>query len=242
MEQLQLLLGQMDLLENKFKTTGAHLIEIVSEEGAAGRKAGFTNEQFIAMAATMENAGIGSDKVARSLRRLSLDMTAGSQATKAQKDAWKLMGQDAVKMAKMMQGDPMKALRLLKVGLEKLPKYEQLATLKALFSSIGASNIGNLLDSFDTLDDALKTVGNYQAAMAQLDKSFAIGMAGLWPKLKLLRNAVMSNVFAMADVWWPKIKKVTDGLTEWSKAMRADPSLRSARRRPSVRWRSPVLD
>lgn len=229
-DEMQLMLGQMDLLENAYKTTGAHLIDYMVQEGAVGRAAGFTNEQFLAMSATMEATGISTDKVARSMRRIAMNLAVGEGATKGQAEAFKALGLNSVQVAKALQteGGLPKVLAQIKEGLDKLPKYQRLSVISDLVESMAAAPFMNVINNLDMFNEMLDMVGEHDAAFNQLQKSFEIGMKGLWPQLYLLRNAVMSLVFVVTDAWMPIIKSVVDGLREWAEKMKEHPALLNA--------------
>jgi len=230
-DQLQLMLGQMDLLENSYKTTGANLITYMAQEGAVGRAAGMTTEQFMAMGATMEATGISSDKVARSLRRVAMNLGVGSSATKAQVEAFDKLKLNAVTVAKALQeeGGLPKVLAAIKEGLDALPAHERLPTISALVEDMAAAPFTNVLNNLEMFNEELALIGDHTKAMAQLDRSFEIGMRGMWNQLKLLRNAIMDVVFAAVSEWEPVIKSVINSLKGWAAALKEiDPRIITA--------------
>jgi TP901 family phage tail tape measure protein len=204
--ELNILVGQMDLLENSMKVRGSELVDFLNRIGALGRDASFTNSELAAIGATMIDAGIGAEVASRSLKNLTKTMTSGDSMTDAQADLMKRLGFDPDTFAKDVQAGPIEALGRLRAAILKLPEHQQVAALFELFDSQAAPAISQLFQRWDRLGNAIKTVSDETKAATQLDRSFAIMQDSLNSKLKIARNLLFNIADTMATRWMPAIE------------------------------------
>ncbi|ODR98923.1 hypothetical protein AUC68_07060 [Methyloceanibacter methanicus] len=225
-DQLNVLIGRMDLLENSMNVRGKQLIDYTNDIGALGRQAGFTNAQIAVLGATMIAAGSDASDAATSSKNLFKTLTGGTALSKENLKVFKRLGIDADAFAKQVQKEPVKALGMLRDRLnEVIPAHQRLGALFSLFKDQAAPAIALLFQNWDKYRKGLKLVQDEQKAAVQLDSSFAVTMEGLGKKLKITRNHIVNITDVFASRWMPTIdaalQKATDFMATIEKQPRA---------------------
>ncbi|ODA67100.1 Phage-related minor tail protein [Methyloligella halotolerans] len=225
-DELNKLIGRMDMLENSMNVRGKELIDYHTRIGAIGRQAGFSNAEIAAMGATMRDAGIDVEQAATASKNLFKVLVGGESLPKPALAIFKRLGIDADEFAQQVQEKPIEALGMLRDRLrEDLPEHQQLAALFELFKDQAAPAIALLFQNWDKYLKARKMVADEEAAQNQLNESFATTMEGLGKKLKVSRNLLTNIADVFATRWMPTIDKALERADEWMSQLEDQPRM-----------------
>ncbi|SCM69993.1 phage tail tape measure protein [Desulfovibrio sp. 86] len=165
--------SMLDLMNQFANTTSASekgIADVVRRIGPLGNVGGVAAKPMTALAATLDAMKVSPEIAATGIKNLILAMTAGSAATKAQKEAYASLGISTVKLAKQMQTDGPAAIISVLEAVQKLPKAQQLSTMQEIFGKESLGAIAPLLDSLDQVKKNLVIASDetqYAGAMQQ---------------------------------------------------------------------------
>lgn len=195
-EGVMKLADQINYLGAHYATTAAEIAQTVNDTGSLGMIAGMDTDQTAALSTALLAMGVNSNTVATSIRRMYTNLTMGSKATKAQKEAFEELGFSATQFAKDMQkvdanGKSLapEALKRLFTAIGQQDEDKQVGYLKTLLGQwaieSGAKLTGNLklfVDTLDDVSDASKYTGSmYKEFMLKCETSESV--------LEMLSNA-----------------------------------------------------
>lgn len=214
-EGVMKLADQINYLGAHYATTAAEIAQTVNDTGSLGMIAGMDTDQTAALSTALLAMGVNSNTVATSIRRMYTNLTMGSKATKAQKEAFEELGFSATQFAKDMQkvdanGKSLapEALKRLFTAIGQQDEDKQVGYLKTLLGQwaieSGAKLTGNLKLFVDTLDDvsgASKYTGSmYKEFMLKCETSESV--------LEMLSNAWRAVRIEVGNNFLPILKDV----------------------------------
>lgn len=214
-EGVMKLADQINYLGAHYATTAAEIAQTVNDTGSLGVIAGMDTDQTAALSTALLAMGVNSNTVATSIRRMYTNLTMGSKATKAQKEAFEELGFSATQFAKDMQkvdanGKSLapEALKRLFTAIGQQDEDKQVGYLKTLLGQwaieSGAKLTGNLklfVDTLDDVSDASKYTGSmYKEFMLKCETSESV--------LEMLSNAWRAVRIEVGNNFLPILKDV----------------------------------
>ena len=214
-EGVMKLADQINYLGAHYATTAAEIAQTVNDTGSIGMIAGMDTDQTAALSTALLAMGVNSNTVATSIRRMYTNLTMGSKATKAQKEAFEELGFSATQFAKDMQkvdanGKSLapEALKRLFTAIGQQDEDKQVGYLKTLLGQwaieSGAKLTGNLklfVDTLDDVSDASKYTGSmYKEFMLKCETSESV--------LEMLSNAWRAVRIEVGNNFLPILKDV----------------------------------
>lgn len=214
-EGVMKLADQINYLGAHYATTAAEIAQTVNDTGSLGMIAGMDTDQTAALSTALLAMGVNSNTVATSIRRMYTNLTMGSKATKAQKEAFEELGFSATQFAKDMQkvdanGKSLapEALKRLFTAIGQQDEDKQVGYLKTMLGQwaieSGAKLTGNLklfVDTLDDVSDASKYTGSmYKEFMLKCETSESV--------LEMLSNAWRAVRIEVGNNFLPILKDV----------------------------------
>lgn len=214
-EGVMKLADQVNYLGAHYATTAAEIAQTVNDTGSLGMIAGMDTDQTAALSTALLAMGVNSNTVATSIRRMYTNLTMGSKATKAQKEAFEELGFSATRFAKDMQkvdanGKSLapEALKRLFTAIGQQDEDKQVGYLKTLLGQwaieSGAKLTRNLklfVDTLDDVSDASKYTGSmYKEFMLKCETSESV--------LEMLSNAWRAVRIEVGNNFLPILKDV----------------------------------
>lgn len=216
---------QVNALTNEFGGNSKAVSEIITRIGPLGKIAGLASGQIAAAAQLLNSVGVPEEIAATGLKNLTLGLTKGEAATKAQKKAFDLLGLSGKQVAKNMQIDSGKTIIDVLSRIAKLPKDVQLTTLDQLFGSESIAAIAPLLTNLDQLQRNYAFAGDQARYAGSMNAEFVNRMNTTGNKLATAKNGASELAIEMGDKLLPTINSVaaefqtlTNGATDWARA------------------------
>ena len=166
-QEIMTLMDQINYLGANNATTAAEIAQSVNDAASLGQIAGVDVATTAAIATAMQATGVSTDKVGTSIKRIYTNISKGSSATKAQKEAFESMGMNAEQVAKDMQSAPNATLLGIFKGIQNLDKDKQVATMSTLFGQWAIEGGAKIVNNLEAYTSALEQVqsGNYAGSM-----------------------------------------------------------------------------
>lgn len=184
------LADQINYLGNTGAASTGQISNILTAIGPLGEVAGVSAAQLAAMGSTLAGVGIAQDVAATGIKNFMLTLTAGTAATKSQKEAYKALRLDANELAKGMQTDSEGTINRVLETLAKVEKSKQAAVLTNLFGKESVGAIAPLLTSLGTLQKNFKSVGDESQYAGSMNNEYAARAATTQNAMQLLQNRV----------------------------------------------------
>lgn len=184
------LADQINYLGNTGAASTGQISNILTAIGPLGEVAGVSAAQLAAMGSTLAGVGIAQDVAATGIKNFMLTLTAGTAATKSQKEAYKALRLDANELAKGMQTDSEGTINRVLQTLAKVEKSKQAAVLTNLFGKESVGAIAPLLTSLGTLQKNFKSIGDETQYAGSMNSEYAARAATTQNAMQLLQNRV----------------------------------------------------
>lgn len=184
------LADKINYLANNGAASTAQISAIVTAIGPLGEVAGVNAGQLAAMGSALAGVGIAQDVAATGIKNFMLTLSAGTAATKSQKEAFKALRLDAGAISKGMQTDSEGTINRVLMTLAKVEKSKQAAVLTNLFGKESVGAIAPLLTNLDTLQKNFKNVGEGGGFDGSMLAEYTARAATTENSLQLLQNRV----------------------------------------------------
>ncbi|MDU9391537.1 phage tail tape measure protein [Pseudomonas sp. zfem002] len=199
------LADQINYLGNTGAASTAQISAIITAIGPLGEVAGVNAGQLAAMGSTLAGVGIAQDVAATGIKNFMLTLTAGTSATKSQKDAFKALRLDTNEIAKGMQTDSEGTINKILQTLAKVDKAKQAAVLTQLFGKESVGAIAPLLTSLGTLQKNFKSVGDATQYAGSMNAEYAARAATTQNSMQLLQNRVIRLGITVGSMLLPPL-------------------------------------
>jgi TP901 family phage tail tape measure protein len=206
-----LLADAINEVSNASAASAPDLLEYTNRVAAFAETAGFAAEDALAFGGAMVGSGFEPEVAATSFRNLTRALTKGSQATKAQRTAFKALGLDAVKTAKGMQKNAVSTTLDVLDRIKKLPEYQQISIATALFGD-EARGLAPLFKNADELRRLLNMTGDAANYSGSAFKEYVARANTASNVLTILKNKVADVFRGMGDNMLPDIKEAALGV------------------------------
>ena len=218
---------------NELGNTGAasvgQISKIVTAIGPLGEIAGLNAGQIAAMASSLAGVGIAEDVAATGMKNFALTLTAGTAATKSQKQAFKALRLDSAAIAKGMSVDSEGTINKVLKSIGKVEKSKQAAVLTQLFGKESVGAIAPLLTNLDTLQKNFALVNNEQKYGGSMQKEYASRAATTANALQLMQNRVTDLGISVGTALLPPLNDFLEAIgpivSQISAVVSANPAL-----------------
>lgn len=197
-------------LGNSFATTESEIVNMGQRLAAAGKLAGLTEPEIMALATAMSSVGIeaeaGGTAMTQTLTAIEKAVAEGGDSLAQFAD---VSGMSAEQFAAAWQNDPITAIQAFIEGLGKLDEKGESATL--VLDEMGLSGIrqSNMLKSLATasglLSNAVDTANTAWAENTALMKEASTRYATTESKITMFENSVNNLKIAIGDQLTPAI-------------------------------------
>jgi len=228
-DQVVELADKINYLSNTSAANAEQISTIVTKVGPLGEVAGFANGEIAALGATLVAVGVKEDVAATGIKKVMTTMTAGTAATKRQKEVLDSLGMSAGDLAVRMQKDAKGALLDFMKAVNKLPEAEKAATLKNYFGEEAVASIAPMLTKLDMLEEQFIKVGDATKYAGSMESEYATRAATTDNKTQLMVSSITKAAVVLGDVFLPEVAEVAVKITEltnrFSNFAQANPEL-----------------
>jgi TP901 family phage tail tape measure protein len=197
------LADKINLLGNTGAANTGQISKIVTAIGPLGEIAGLNAGQIAAMGASLAGVGIAEDVAATGMKNFALTLTAGTAATKSQKEAFKALRLDSASIAKGMSTDSEGTINKVLKSLAHVEKSKQAAVLTQLFGKESVGAIAPLLTNLDTLQKNFAMVGKEGKFAGSMEAEYASRAATTANAMQLTMNRATDLGIAVGTALLP---------------------------------------
>lgn len=171
-DQAMRLADYSNAISNEMAAKPAEVARVMLRQGATTMKAGFSDRQAAALAASLIAGGEGEETTATAMKNITGRLNKSFAATKAQKDTLAMLGFDPMALAKDMQRDAGGTLFkvLGKIGTQD--KDKQAAFISQLFGEEVVGAVSKLTANTDLLRKAMKLAGDEAAYAGSMEAEY----------------------------------------------------------------------
>lgn len=214
-------------LGNETTASSEDIVEVMQRSGGAAKAlTKLSEQQVVAMSAAFRSASTSPEVASTSMMSFVNTLTVGANATKSQSEAFEILGLDAIKMAKDMNGSSESAQAAIKTVLSKineLPDEQRASLIGKLFGNEAgiksavatlSTNMGMITGNFKTAGDSASYSGSmlaeYQARADTTSESLAIAKNALTLVSNELGQVLLPYVRMAAEALVPLAQKVAE--------------------------------
>ncbi|KQW27033.1 hypothetical protein ASE36_18985 [Rhizobium sp. Root274] len=202
---------EINSLSDATAASTTELLEFSRRSLAAGKTAGLSSKEVLALGASMISAGAAPDVAATSLLNLTRAMTKGSSATKKQRAAFKALGFDMKALQKGMQADGLGTVMKVFEAIEKAPKEQRTSIISELFGD-EARALAPLLENLDLIRQNYGAVADEAKTAGSVQREFAFRSRTTANALARLRNALEGIAISIGSAITPVLADMADKL------------------------------
>lgn len=218
---------------NELGNTGAasvgQISKIVTAIGPLGEIAGLNAGQIAAMASSLAGVGIAEDVAATGMKNFALTLTAGTAATKSQKQAFKALRLDSAAIAKGMSTDSEGTINKVLKSIAKVEKSKHAAVLTQLFGKESVGAIAPLLTNLDTLQKNFGLVNDQTKFGGSMQREYASRAATTANAMQLMQNRVTDLGISVGTALLPPLNDFLEAVgpivSQISAVVSANPAL-----------------
>lgn len=214
-DEVMVLADQINYLGANSATTAAEIAQVVNDAASLGQIAGIEVSTTAALSDAMLATGVGSNKVATSVKRTITNMVKGSSATKAMKEQWEELGFTAEGVAKAMQDNSIETLKSVFTAIGNLPDYKQVAALSTLFGQWAIEGDAKIVGNMKVFQDALDMVNDPGKYNGSMEREFTIKANTSENIDKMVSNAFQGMKIKIGDSFLPVKKEYSRKLIDF---------------------------
>lgn len=190
-DQAMRLADYSNAISNEMAAKPAEVARVMLRQGATTMKAGFTDRQAAALAASLIAGGEGEETTATAMKNITGRLNKSFAATKAQKDTLAMLGFDPMVLAKDMQKDAGGTLFKVLGKIGKQDADKQAAVISQLFGEEVVGAVSKLTANTDLLKKAMKLAGD--------ESKYAGSMEAEYQNKAKTREAMLARAGAKFD-------------------------------------------
>lgn len=209
------LTDKINLLGNTGAANEKQILGILTRVGPLGAVAGVASGEIAALGSTLAGMGIAEEVAATGIQNLMLSLVAGEAATKSQRESFKKLGMDSVKVAKGMQKDATGTMLAVFEKLGGLKDYEQASVMSQLFGKESIKAIAPMLTQLDTLKENFAKVNDEAKYGGAVSAEYAARAATSANKLQLAKNKAAALSIQMGSVLLPIMVDAVEAVAPW---------------------------
>jgi TP901 family phage tail tape measure protein len=171
-DQAMRLADYSNAISNEMAAKPAEVARVMLRQGATTMKAGFTDRQAAALAASLIAGGEGEETTATAMKNITGRLNKSFAATKAQKETLAMLGFDPMVLAKDMQRDAGGTLFKVLGKIGHQDKDKQAAVISQLFGEEVVGAVSKLTANTDLLRQAMKLAGDEAAYAGSMEAEY----------------------------------------------------------------------
>ncbi len=175
-------------LSNTQASTAADISDVLRRVGGLATNAGLSAVQTAALGSSMLAAGATSEVTATAVKNLVNALGRGATATRTQREAFRALGIDGRRMARMMQRDAPRAILTVLEALNRLPAHRRNAIAGQLFGQESIAAISPLLTNLDALRASFRTVADAANYAGSMEREYRVRSETTANSLQLAAN------------------------------------------------------
>ena len=214
--------SMLDLMNQYANTSSASekgIADIVRRIGSLGQIAGVSAKPMTALAATLDSMKIAPEVAATGIKNMLLSLTAGSAATKSQREAFAKLGIDVVKLSRQMQKDGPAAVISVLEAVKRLPEAEQLSIMSEIFGKESIGAIAPLLKNLQLVRQNLEIAGDESQYAGAMQQEFANRSKTTANNLVIMKNRLAEMGITLGSVVLPALNAGLDTLGPYISAI-----------------------
>lgn len=214
--------SMLDLMNQYANTSSASekgIADIVRRIGSLGQIAGVSAKPMTALAATLDSMKIAPEVAATGIKNMLLSLTAGSAATKSQREAFAKLGIDVVKLSRQMQKDGPAAVISVLEAVKQLPEVEQLSIMSQIFGKESIGAIAPLLKNLQLVRQNLELAGDESQYAGAMQQEFANRSKTTANNLVIMKNRLAEMGITLGSVVLPALNAGLDTLGPYISAI-----------------------
>ncbi|MBL5911225.1 phage tail tape measure protein [Enterobacter asburiae] len=211
-DEVVTLADKINYLGNTGPANAQKISDIVTRIGPLGEIAGVASGEIAALGATISGMGVAEDVAATGIKNFLKVLTAGSSATKSQKQILAALKINPKKLAADMQKDSKGAMLKVLESISKMPKARQSEIMNVLFGSESAGAIAPLLTQLGLLKDNFDKTADAQQYAGSMQKEYESRASTTENSLALLKNQLNVASITLGTIFLPSIVKATKKL------------------------------
>lgn len=211
-DQAMRLADYSNAISNEMAAKPAEVARVMLRQGATTMKAGFTDRQAAALAASLIAGGEGEETTATAMKNITGRLNKSFAATKAQKDTLAMLGFDPMALAKDMQRDAGGTLFkvLGKIGTQD--KDKQAAFISQLFGEEVVGAVSKLTANTDLLRKAMKLAGDEAAYAGSMESEYQNKAKTRQAMLDRAGAKIDRMIINVGDLFLPLMDEVVEPL------------------------------
>lgn len=211
-DQAMRLADYSNAISNEMAAKPAEVARVMLRQGATTMKAGFTDRQAAALAASLIAGGEGEETTATAMKNITGRLNKSFAATKAQKDTLAMLGFDPMALAKDMQRDAGGTLFkvLGKIGTQD--KDKQAAVISQLFGEEVVGAVSKLTANTDLLRKAMRLAGDEAAYAGSMESEYQSKAKTRQAMLDRAGAKVDRMIINVGDLFLPLMDEVVEPL------------------------------
>lgn len=211
-DQAMRLADYSNAISNEMAAKPAEVARVMLRQGATTMKAGFTDRQAAALAASLIAGGEGEETTATAMKNITGRLNKSFAATKAQKDTLAMLGFDPMALAKDMQRDAGGTLFkvLGKIGTQD--KDKQAAVISQLFGEEVVGAVSKLTANTDLLRKAMRLAGDEAAYAGSMESEYQNKAKTRQAMLDRAGAKVDRMIINVGDLFLPLMDEVVEPL------------------------------
>lgn len=213
-DQAMRLADYSNAVSNEMAAKPAEVARVMLRQGATTMKAGFTDRQAAALAASLIAGGEGEETTATAMKNITGRLNKSFAATKAQKETLAMLGFDPMVLAKDMQRDAGGTLFkvLGKIGTQD--KDKQAAVISQLFGEEVVGAVSKLTANTDLLRKAMTLAGDEAAYAGSMEAEYQNKAKTRQAMLDRAGANVDRLIINLGDLFLPLMDEVVEPLSD----------------------------
>ncbi|WP_064610940.1 phage tail tape measure protein, partial [Streptobacillus moniliformis] len=183
------------------------IVEISQRVASLGGVAGISHEAVASFGATLLSVGKTPEIASTGLKKLYTGLVSGTAATKAQRDAFALLGTDTMTLAKSMKENGEETVIAVLSRLKELPKHMQVSTIKQIFGSEALDSITGMMANVEMLKQNLEKAKSAQAQGA-VEAEYKNRLDTLKSDMLIVKNKLFNALADAGKSFAPVIKNL----------------------------------
>lgn len=171
-KQAMRLADYSNAISNEMAAKPAEVARVMLRQGATTMKAGFTDRQAAALAASLIAGGEGEETTATAMKNITGRLNKSFAATKSQRETLSMLGFDPEVLAKDMQRDAGGTLFKVLGKIGKQDKDKQAAVISQLFGEEVVGAVSKLTANTDLLRKAMKLASDETAYAGSMEAEY----------------------------------------------------------------------
>lgn len=212
-DETRSMLDLMNQFANTSSATEQDIANVMRRIGSLGNTAGMSVKPMTALSATLVSMKIPPEEAATGIKNFLLALTSGKAATKTQTQVFNELGFGTKQLAKAMQEDAPRAIMKVLNSIKKLPKEEQLSTMRELFGTDSVAVLTPLSEQLDLVIKNLEICADETQYAGAMQKEFDARNQTTAANLQKFQNKVKEASINLGSALLPALNNTLDSIS-----------------------------